>query len=177
MEKTKQLLPGERIGHLKVISRERKGRRYYYHCKCDCGSETNIGTEKLEQGKQTACLCKGKYLKLNRTYGSLTVKKRLKRGIYECDCSCGRTITVTTSDVLSEKVQSCGCGRKPYNRKTRKDSTTGVKGVVINKRNHKFSAFISKKGKNRYLGTFETIEEAKKAREKAENEMKENDKN
>lgn len=175
-EKKENHLPeGTRIGHLTVKYRGRKktGNSYFYHCECDCGSETDVDATKLEKRQQTACLCKGQFLEIGKTYGFLTVRKRIRRGIYACDCACGKKdVIVSTSDILKGSVKSCGCAGRPYNRKPRKDSTTGIRGVSINRKTGRYYAFIRKNGKNKYLGNFELPEEAKEARIKAEKEMR-----
>lgn len=56
------------------------------------------------------------------------------------------------------------------NQKVARNSTTGVKGVHPTK-NGKYRAYINFKGKRTYLGFFDTLEEAKKAREAAEEEL------
>lgn len=53
------------------------------------------------------------------------------------------------------------------NRKLRHDNKTGVNGVSFDPRKNKFLSIISLEGKNVYLGTFETLEEASNARELA----------
>jgi len=45
----------------------------------------------------------------------------------------------------------------------RADNITGVKGVYIRKNTGKYQAQIMVKGKNKYVGVFETLEEADKA--------------
>lgn len=170
---TNHLVKDEKIGHLTVLSRYRKGKKYFYHCQCDCGSFTEVEASQLEHKKQTTCLCKGQYLEIGKTYDRLTVKKRIRRGIYECDCACGKkNVRVNTSDVLTGRIRSCGCANQPYNRKVRKDSSTGIKGVTRHRTTGKYSAFICSNGKNRYLGSFTDIKDAKQAREEAENELR-----
>lgn len=164
----KHIKPGEKKGHLKVLYRGRRGKSYFYHCQCDCGSFTDVDATQLEQGHQTSCLCKGQYLEIGKKYDRLTVRRRIKRGVYECDCECGKTnVIVRTSDVL-RGMRSCGCAGRPYNRKVRKNSSTGIRGVTFNKSTNRYSAYIFHDGKNKYLGSFKELEEARKAREDAE---------
>ena len=54
------------------------------------------------------------------------------------------------------------------NRKENHNNLLGVKGVSFDKRNNKYIARISINGKNIYLGQFNNLLEAKKAREEAE---------
>jgi hypothetical protein len=53
------------------------------------------------------------------------------------------------------------------NAKRRRDNTTGVTGVKWHKANRKWVAVIKNNGKDKYLGSFLTIEEATEARKKA----------
>lgn len=173
MTAEKHLKTGTRIGHLTVKYRYPKGNKYYYHCECDCGSVTNVESSRLEHQKQLSCLCRGQYLEVGKTYDRLTVRKRLKRGVYECDCACGKKgFITTTSDVLSGRVRGCGCTNEPYNRKIRKDNTTGIRGVTYNNKTGKYLAYIANDGKNKYLGSFSDPAEARIARETAENELR-----
>lgn len=57
-----------------------------------------------------------------------------------------------------------------FNRKKGKSNTTGYTGISKRKDTGKFQAYISKGGKRKMLGNFETLEEAVEAREKAEKE-------
>lgn len=54
------------------------------------------------------------------------------------------------------------------NRKENKNNKSGIKGVSLDKRNNKYYARIMINGKNIFLGYFENKEEAKEARDKAE---------
>lgn len=55
-----------------------------------------------------------------------------------------------------------------YNQKKRVDNTSGYKGISYRKDTKKYIAYINKAGKRYRLGNFSTLEEAIKAREKAE---------
>lgn len=47
-------------------------------------------------------------------FGRLTAIKRIKvdkKAMWECQCDCGNTKFVTSSDLMSGKVKSCGCLR------------------------------------------------------------------
>lgn len=54
------------------------------------------------------------------------------------------------------------------NKRVRKDSPTGVRGVVLNTRTGKYVAQIYSMGKTKRIGTFETLNEALDARQVAE---------
>lgn len=170
MEK-QHLQQGDIVGHLHIQNRFRKKKTYYYHCHCDCGAEVDVEASRLERRLQTSCRCKGVYLEVGKTYEHLTIQKRIKRGIYEAECSCGNHLQVTTYEILHGHRTSCGCGHFPYRRKTRNDNQTGVRGVSINHRTGQFVAYIQKQGKNQYLGSYATINEAAAIRKKAEQQL------
>ena len=121
------------------------------------------------------------------------------RAAYLCKCDCGNFIEVKRSELLSGKTKSCGCIRTETSKKsmekiqkqglktlkkasidgtnlyslhqkTSKNSTTGIKGVSYTK-SGKYRAYINLKRKQKHLGVFDTLEEAKKAREEAEKEI------
>lgn len=99
MEK-QHLQQGDIVGHLHIQNRFRKKRTYYYHCHCDCGAEVDVEASRLERRLQTSCRCKGVYLEVGKTYEHLTIQKRIKRGLYEAECSCGNHLQVTTYEIL-----------------------------------------------------------------------------
>lgn len=132
-----------------------------------------------------------------KRFGKLTVIGRSKekhqtqtKAIWQCKCDCGNTLDVLSTYLTSGDTTSCGCHRKQLGielqqnnkknfwndgvfspilkSKRRSDNTTGVKGVSLNRRNGKYRAQISIKGKKIYLGEYPTIEQAAKAREAGE---------
>ncbi len=58
-----------------------------------------------------------------------------------------------------------------WNRPVQKNSTTGIRGVFFHKRDKYFTASIRINSKLKWLGKFETKEEAAKARHQAEVEL------
>lgn len=128
-----------------------------------------------------------------RKFGRLTAvemtDKRNRNGsiYWKCRCDCGRE-TFVTSDVLRRgAVKSCGClqreNRKKItdqlhrvegtcieflnNRKTRRDNTSGCRGVYL-LRSGRYRADIGFQGKKYQLGTFDRFDEAVAARMEAE---------
>lgn len=115
---------------------------------------------------------------------------------YLCRCDCGKEIEVLGSQLLAGHYKSCGCyhkeGYKDFDKiqhmgteklqskrvegtslygmtmKTPVTNTSGVKGVSYVKRLKKYRAYIYLGGKQKHLGVYETIDEASKAREEAE---------
>ncbi|MFU2222004.1 hypothetical protein [Streptococcus pluranimalium] len=135
---------------------------------------------------------------IGKKFGRLTAIKRINdkgKAIYLCHCDCGNTVEVK-GDYLQNRTHSCGCLKKEKSRelmenikengreelkkhavdgtntinlkqKTSKNNKTGVKGVSKS-RTGKYRAYLTLKGKQIHLGSFETLKEAKEARKKAE---------
>jgi len=57
------------------------------------------------------------------------------------------------------------------NRKIVKNNTSGITGVSFHKGTQKWQAYITKDGKRRYLGLYDKIDDAAKARKIAENDL------
>ena len=115
--------------------------------------------------------------------------KRDRNGsvVWHCRCDCGNEVDISYDTLMYSEVISCGCRRLEANRELsgyvtraantsvdmlrRKNkiahSNTGVIGVYQIK-SGRFRAEISFQNKNYRLGTYQTIEAAKKARLQAE---------
>ncbi|AWP37755.1 hypothetical protein CYJ15_12575 [Heyndrickxia coagulans] len=132
-----------------------------------------------------------------KRFGKLTVTGRSNKkhdtqtkAIWHCRCDCGNEIDVLSTYLTSGEVKSCGCHRREigknlqkYNAehlqkdgvfipilksKVRSDSSTGIKGVTLNRKSGKYRASLTIKGKRIYLGEYESIENAAKARKAGE---------
>ena len=68
-------------------------------------------------------------------------------------------------------IRACSHGQNMRNSGTRSDNTSGFKGVYFDKRRGKWAAQIVVNGKNRYLGSFITPEEAHQAYCRAADEL------
>lgn len=128
-----------------------------------------------------------------------TGKKDSENGSYLwlCECKCGNKKIVSEGDLVSGTVKSCGCLGKENSikngkragetikekyciegtnvnnltAKTPKNNKSGIKGVSWDSRNEKWIAQIGFKGKNFYLGRFDTKEQAAEARKEAEDNL------
>lgn len=114
-------------------------------------------------------------------------EERNKKGciLWKCKCKCGKTILLSSEQIQHNK--SCGCLKKMVqskigstlhfidgtcvewveSRKHRSDNKSGFRGVT-RKSNGKYFVKIGFQGRRDYLGTFDTLEEAVKARLSAE---------
>ena len=111
------------------------------------------------------------------------------REIWICRCACGTEVQVSGSALQKGYIKDCGCkdhessvdasGRLRIppdtsaefieKKKKRRNNKTGQTGVYIC--NKKYRANIGFNGKQIYLGTFETFEDAVEARKEAELEL------
>lgn len=144
---------------------------------------TTRGKNRLNEYKQNL---------IGKRYGKLVIKDVFvdrSDGQYvyrvHCHCDCGNDTDPLLSSVVGDhaNTKSCGCirsktgedlldsylyeGTRVTNFKFKPRSKTGVKGVRQTKYG-KYKATLYFKSKAIYLGTFPTLEEAKKAREAAE---------
>lgn len=126
--------------------------------------------------------------------GFMTVIKKTHRRDYkgsvmwQCHCDCGNDVLYSADMLLRGNIKSCGCYRgneicgKINNRlhrvdgtcierlslkKARPDNRSGHIGIQMLDENH-YRALIGFQGKRYYLGTYFTLEEAIKARQRGE---------
>lgn len=189
-------LTGQRFGKLVVKSqagKDAKG-RILWECVCDCGGTVIAPTGQLNGGYRRSCGCLSRPpIKdwVGKQFGELTViaydGKRKGKHWWKCRCSCGNEVTVCQSNLKDGHTISCGCQNTPFASRTLVDGTcievlrgaverktiaknnsSGVRGVYKNKRSGRWCAQITFKGKTKYLGSYETIMEAQRARERGE---------
>ncbi|MEK0176940.1 hypothetical protein WN867_07865 [Tetragenococcus halophilus] len=136
---------GNKFGRLTVIGwKIDKNNRTVYTCNCTCGNKTTVGYTDLVTGKKSSCGCLRKdesSKRIERTYEPMYKKQK--------DAQIDGTIAYG----LDAKVS--------------KNSKTGINGVSKTKKG-KYRAYINLARKQYHLGIFETLNEAKEAREEAE---------
>ncbi len=144
-------MTGKRFNKLVVIGLDRieeqtlnnkKRNFYYWKCKCDCGNEIIISGKRLKDGRINDC----KEAKRNE------VKSYTKIG----------------NEFKKEKILKEGTRLDNLSGKLSKANTSGVRGVSFKKDKNKYKATIGFKGRTYFLGYYDKLEDAKKAREKAE---------
>lgn len=77
-------------------------------------------------------------------------------------------ITRDTLDNRKSNLRICDNFESIWNQGTRKDNTSGVRGVIYNNEKNKWTATLSVKNKRICLGDFNSFEDAVKARKDAE---------
>lgn len=165
-----------------------------WRCRCDCGRECLAAGRQLLSGYKKSCGCWGhppqkEYV--GSRFGRLTVigyagkKDGMHR--WKCRCDCGNETTVGQTLLQSGKTKSCGClqaaiiadnlklcnGTSVTILQARKNkrmstNTSGYTGVYQNKKTGKWVAQITFQKKTYYLGSYEKIEDALKARRRGE---------
>ncbi len=158
--------------------------------KC-CENLLPMGRKKLEVEKNTVI---NNIRFIERTDRQNSSKEYL----WKCKCYCGNIFYTSITRARNGIIKSCGCSRKSNERielsrkaiqkaqeairptyvegtslsnltnKLSKRNTSGYKGVYYDKRNNRWKAQIKFQQKVHALGTFYTIEEAIKARQRAE---------
>ena len=196
-EKQKDLT-GQRFGKLTVLGKTDKRKRgcILWECQCDCGNICLKPTGDLNWGTATSCGCAWRRpaVKAGERYGRLvtlvpTEKRSNKSVVWKCQCDCGNVCEVRATSLQSGHVQSFGC-IKEENDKVKmlknltyqddtcieflekisvptKSNTTGVRGVKLLK-DGRYQAGLTFRKKRYYLGRYDTLEEAAKARKRAE---------
>ena len=187
---------GKRFG--KLVVQEYAGKWEGLHrwlCICDCGNETVVGQTALQSGRTKSCGCLGNPPAkdiLGRHFGDLTVMaydgNRDGTYFWRCQCRCGKETVVRQNNLLLGHTKSCGCRQKKVyidnlklvdgtsvtmleavcSQRLISTNSSGYNGVYQNKKNGKWIAQITFKGKTYYLGSFAKIEDAAKARKAAE---------
>ncbi|MCD7864296.1 MAG: transcriptional regulator [Lachnospiraceae bacterium] len=190
-------ITGQRFGMLTALystGRKDTSGSYFWHCVCDCGSETDASLHQLQAGYRKSCGCLShppvKDL-TGKRFGRLVVEryagKRSGKHYWTCLCDCGQETTAAQSLLLDGRTRSCGCLKQDLARESLKlvdgtsvtvlernasrlyrTNTSGYTGVYQNKKTGKWVAEIVFKGKMYYLGNYTDKEEAVKARRRGE---------
>lgn len=190
-------LTGQRFGRLVCIepTAERgKDGGVIWRCRCDCGNECLTVSRQLLSGYKKSCGCLGhpplkEYI--GSRFGQLTVieyaGKRAGMHRWKCRCDCGNETIVGQSLLQTGKTKSCGCLQSSIIMENLKlcegtsvtileavkqrrlpTNQSGYTGVYRSKKSGKWVAQITFKRKTYYLGSYEKIEDAVKARQRGE---------
>ena len=167
-------------------------------CDCDCGNSCVVSSYALRKKNQQSCGCAKIKDIIGQRFGHLIVLKRSdqyvmlsdrKKYLWECRCDCGATV-YRLSEKLKQGIQ-CACktcmGKaaaiamtenagfvegtqlsKLSTTKANANSSSGVRGVFFNRRSGKWRATLKFQGLDHYLGEYIKIEDAIKARQRAE---------
>lgn len=192
-------LTGQTFGDLAVLHPAKMRRKdgVWWTCRCTCGNICVFPATLLVQGKRTHCGCKTsrgrpadiagqRFHRLTAEY-ILPARNSNGRVMWHCRCDCGNEIDVSYNDLIYGSTKSCGCQKKERDQQLDRllthvggtsleaiqsqklpcDNTTGYKGVYLVR--GKYLAKIVFQKKQYFLGTYDNIEDAAKARKEAEN--------
>ena len=123
----KKDIKGQRFGKVVVLEEapsDSQGNAVW-KCKCDCGKEFYTLGTRLRNGNTTSCGCIriNKFIEFNKTraldltnqrFGELvaiapTEKREGSKVVWKCQCSCGKEIYVSSSNLTTGNTKSCGC--------------------------------------------------------------------
>lgn len=125
-------LTDQTFGHLTVLQEAPKELRtsknkVCWYCKCDCGNEVIVSTDKLRSGQQQSCGHQCIYYKQNfikdltgQRFGKLIVLKdsgkrnNFKSVIWKCQCDCGNICEYESHTLQIGRALSCGCLKESY---------------------------------------------------------------
>lgn len=137
-------LSGQRFGKLAVVApAENVGGRTAWLCRCACGRETVITTRQLRAGHCLSCGCD-------------------KPDCNESPAAIGRASLTFVDGTCVEMIRA---------NTVRCNNTSGVPGVDWWTSKQRWRAAICFKGKRHYLGSYHNLEDAIKARKRAEEEL------
>jgi len=173
----------------------------WWTCQCDCGREYDVPATLLVQGKRTHCpnrchqrsyasadIAGQRFHRLTALYPT---PERDAKGsvVWHCRCDCGSEIDLPYNSLVYSNQKSCGCRKQEHNRqlqdglihvagtsidsiRSRKipaSNTTGCRGVYMVK--GRYAAKIVFQQKQYYLGTYANLEDAVRARRRAEQQI------
>ncbi|MDD3339659.1 MAG: hypothetical protein PHS82_12480 [Lachnospiraceae bacterium] len=193
---------GRQIGMLtvdEISEKKTSSGKCLWHLICECGGETWMTTGDINREKKRHCGCQSEYnmVDLNGFQsGELSVLRptvmRTKQGsvMWECKCTCGRTVIISSNALIHKKQKSCGCKKKERmklissrlhrvdgtcierlgQKAARPESHSGICGVGITPQGH-YYVHIGIQGKRYRLGTYRTLPEAVQIREQAVQQM------
>lgn len=112
-------MTGKKFGKLTVVSSAERNIRgkIQWNCICECGNKVTVEGISLRSGNTKTCGCsrhktdKGRKNLQGKVFSSLTVLNyaytRAKKAYWECECSCGRKRTVSSTNLIWGYVRSC----------------------------------------------------------------------
>ncbi|QQX25935.1 hypothetical protein [Heyndrickxia sporothermodurans] len=111
------------IEGIRVKSGKKEVNKRRWLCQCDCGNQLPVITDSLRNGNTKSCGCNKNEWISEKNSPDLTGKrfsklKVLRRNLektnnnhtfWECQCDCGNTTVVDSSNLISGNTKSCGC--------------------------------------------------------------------
>lgn len=170
-------------------------------CRCDCGTEKTVLGSNLTRGTTVSCGCKKRNDLTGKKIGKLTVLGRSdqygsrgsrKTRLWECRCDCGAITYKATDTLTNPDISMCkACAGKYGAEKAREkagfaggtqiskikvesdksENLSGVRGIYYDGKTGKYRARLKFQQKYYNLGYFTSLDDAVKARKRAEEEI------
>lgn len=118
-------LKGQEFNYLTVIGESGRGKNMavLWECLCKCGATTYATTSALRNGHKKSCGCLRQQPKAEdltgERFGRLTALRWIgtnkhRKAVWRCRCDCGKSTTVSSTDLKSGNTKSCGCLGKNF---------------------------------------------------------------
>ncbi len=115
-------LSGQRFGRLVALSsteqKDKWGKCFLWHCRCDCGKTCAVSTYQLRAGSVRSCGCLQAENRMRdvtgKRYGRLVALEYTGKivdnsTVWRFRCDCGNEISVRLQAVRYSNRRSCGC--------------------------------------------------------------------
>ncbi len=172
-----------------------------WRCRCDCGTDVLLSTRAIRSGTTKGCpacwkLRPGQRDMTGMRFGRLVCieptgeTKNNYGSFWVCRCDCGKEIVSYSTQLMNGTRRSCGCLNTEASRERLqlaegssvrqveyhkshviRSNTSGYTGVYWHKQTQKWGARIQFQRKHYSLGLYNNIEDAVKARARAEEKL------
>lgn len=111
-------LTGQQFDKLTVLRKTdlRRNGFVVWECICQCGNTTMVTTNNLTGGTVHSCGCTRRKDLSGQRFGHLlvlhpTAQRKGGHIVWLCQCDCGSTVPIASSELLSGRKTSCGCSK------------------------------------------------------------------
>ena len=156
-------LTGITFGRLTVLSKSmlQNKDRIVWHCICECGNHCDVESKNLLHGGTKSCGCLA--LESATQLASGLAKKRNEKSKEEIS-----EMKIRAEETKKERHYINGVDTTALKQKIRTDNKSGMKGISYDKSRSKWKVEITVNHKKIFIGRFDSLEEASKARKNAE---------
>ncbi|MFI3141809.1 MAG: AP2/ERF family transcription factor [Clostridia bacterium] len=109
---------------------------------------------------------------IGETFGALSVESfshyYRNATFWNCVCKCGNELQVDSKQLLCGNSTSCGCKDDNKTTKLSEKQKANISGVYLDEKSNKYKSMIAYKGVSYFLGQYDDLDHAVKARLKGE---------